>query len=93
MVVVVIIGLLAVLGIPALEKARMNSYSSRIANNFRVFSGAFETHALETGSWAPDGGGNSLPATVRPYFKGSTWFEEPIPGGYWDWEGQGRFGE
>lgn len=86
MIVVVIIGLLAAMGVPALHKARLNAYASRIANNFRVFSGAFETHAMETGTWAPDGQGNSLPATVKPYFEGSAWYEPPIPGGYYDWE-------
>lgn len=86
MIVVVIIGLLAAMGIPAFEKARLNSYASRIANNFRVFSGAFETHAMENGSWAPDGIGNTLPPTVEPYFEGSAWYEPPIPGGWYDWE-------
>ncbi|WP_233246066.1 type II secretion system protein [Coraliomargarita sinensis] len=86
MIVVVIIGLLAVMGIPALEKSRQNTYASRIANNMRVFSGAFETHALENGSWAPDGQGNNLPATVAPYLQDTAWYEEPIPGGWYDWE-------
>ena len=86
MIVVVIIGLLAIMGIPAFNKARINAAASRIANNFRVFSGTFEVHALETGSWAPDGQGNSLPETVAPYFEGSYWYEPPIPGGYYDWE-------
>lgn len=66
MIVVVIIGLLTAMGIPALQKARQNAYASRIANNFRVFSGAFETHAMETGRWAADGIGNNLPADVLP---------------------------
>jgi type II secretory pathway pseudopilin PulG len=86
MIVVVIIGLLAVMAVPALEKARQNTYASRIANNMRVFSGAFETHALDSGSWAPDGQGNSLPATVEPYLEDTAWYEEPIPGGWYDWE-------
>lgn len=86
MIVVVIIGLLAAMGIPALERARLNAYASRIANNFRVFSGSFETHAMETGTWAPDGQGNNLPTTVEPYFEGTSWYEPPIPGGWYDWE-------
>lgn len=86
MIVVVIIGLLAAMGLPAFKKARLNSYASRIANNFRVFSGAFETHAMENGGWAPDGQGNELPPTVQPYFEGSSWYEPPIPGGWYDWE-------
>lgn len=86
MIVVVIIGLLAAMGIPALQKARSNAFASRIANNFRVFSGAFETHALENGTWAPDGIGNELPATVQPYLEGTSWYDPPIPGGWYDWE-------
>lgn len=23
---------------------------------------------------------------MQPYFKGSAWYQEPIPGGYYDWE-------
>jgi hypothetical protein len=86
MIVAVIIGLLAALAIPAFQKARINSLSSRLANDFRVFSSAFETHALESGQWATDGGGNSLPATVRPYLEGTAWYSEVPGGGYWDWE-------
>lgn len=86
MIVVVIIGLLAAMSIPAFERARSNTYASRIANNMRVFSGAFETHALDNGTWAPDGQGNQLPATVQPYLADTAWYEEPIPGGWYDWE-------
>ena len=86
MIVVVVIGVLASLAIPAFEKIRRSSYASRIMNDFRTFRTAFETHALETGSWAPDGSGNDLPATVRPYLQNTAWFESPALGGYWDWE-------
>jgi len=86
MIVVVIIGLLAAMGLPALEKVRINTYASRIANNMRVFSGAFETHALENGSWAPDGQGNDLPPTVQAYLEDTSWYDPPIPGGWYDWE-------
>ncbi len=89
MVVVMIIGLLTVLAIPALNRARLNGYASTLANDFRVFSGAFETHALSSGQWAPDGWGNSLPPTVAPYLEGTAWYKEvPGTGGFWDWEYQ-----
>lgn len=86
MVVVVIIGLLLAISLPAFSKVRINAYASRIANNFRVFSAAFETHALESGNWAPGVIGNALPEEVASYLKGTTWDQEPIPGGYYDWE-------
>jgi len=92
MIVVVVIGLLAAMAIPAFERSRINGNASRLANDFRVFAGAFETHALETGTWADDGNGNALPATVQPYLEGTSWTEAPVKGGWWDWEGSGRHG-
>lgn len=86
MIVVVIIGLLAAMAIPAFQIARNNSYASRLANDFRVFAGAFEIHALEVGHWPTDGMGNSLPPSAQPYFEDTAWYETPPNGGYWDWE-------
>lgn len=86
MIVVVIIGLLAAMAIPAFKKVRNNSYASRLANDFRVFAGAFEIHALEVGIWPGDGQGNNLPASAEPYFEGTAWYQTPPNGGYWDWE-------
>ena len=86
MIVVVIIGLLAAMAIPAFQKVRNNSYASRLANDFRSFAGAFEIHALEVGVWPADGSGNSLPASAQPYFEGTSWYLPPPNGGIWDWE-------
>lgn len=91
MIVVVIIGLLAAMAIPAFQKVRNNSYASRLANDFRSFAGAFEIHALEVGYWPGDGMGNNLPASAQPYFEGTSWYKTPPNGGYWDWE-VNRFG-
>ena len=86
MIVVVIIGLLGVLAVPAFQKVRNKSYATRIANDFRVFATAFEVHALEEGVWPGDGMGNTLPASAQPYFENSSWDDPPPNGGYWDWE-------
>jgi len=86
MIVVIIVGLLAAMAVPAFLKARNYSYASRIANDFRIFAGAFEVHALEVGVWPEDGSGNSLPASAQPYFEGTAWYKTPPNGGYWDWE-------
>jgi len=86
MIVVVIVGLLAAMAIPAFEKARINSQAARIANDFRAFATAFEVQALEEGSWAPDGMGNELPPIVEGYIRGTSWGERAPNGGYWDWE-------
>ncbi len=86
MIVVVIIGLLAAMAIPAFQKVRNYSYASRLANDFRSFAGAFEIHALEVGTWPADGQGNSLPTSAEPYFEGTSWYQPPPNGGIWDWE-------
>jgi prepilin-type N-terminal cleavage/methylation domain-containing protein len=86
MIVVVIIGLFAAIAIPAFQKARINSYATRLANDWRVFSGAFETHAFVTGQWASDGSGNNLPTTMQPYLESTAWNKPAPNGGVWDWE-------
>ena len=86
MIVVVVIGLLAAMAVPAFKKVRINSYASRLANDYRVFATAFEVYALEVGKWPVDGIGNALPASAQPYFENSAWYQTPPNGGYWDWE-------
>lgn len=86
MIVVVVIGLLAALAIPAFRKVRIQSYASRLANDYRIFAGAFEVYALEIGTWPADGMGNSLPVDAEPYFEGTAWYQTAPNGGFWDWE-------
>lgn len=92
MVVVVILGLLVSMAMPAFQKVRNNSLSSRIANDFRIFAYAFETCALEAGTWPPDGNANEIPLLAQPYIKSSNWNRGAVSGSWWDWEGAGRHG-
>lgn len=92
MIVVVIVGLLAALAIPAFEKVSREALAKRIANDYRIFAGAFEVHSLEQGVWPEDGIGNALPASAQPYIRSSMWADAPAANAYWDWEGQGRHG-
>jgi type II secretory pathway pseudopilin PulG len=86
MIVVVIIGLLAAMAIPAYQRVRTTVNANLIANDFRIFSDTFVRYAMETGEWPEDGNSNVLPASVLPYFEGSTWSETAPNGGFWDWE-------
>jgi len=86
MVVVVIIGLLAAIAIPAFTKARENSQNARLANDFRTYSGAIETFSLETGQFPEDSDTGSIPAGMAIYIKTSDWNEGPSIGGDWDVE-------
>lgn len=61
MIVVVIIGMLAALAIPAFQKVRQNSRHSALANDMRSFAQAFETYSHENGSWPGDTGIGVVP--------------------------------
>jgi type IV pilus assembly protein PilA len=50
MIVVVVIGFLAVIAIPAFQKARMASQDKSVLNNARQLSAAADSYFLETGS-------------------------------------------
>jgi type IV pilus assembly protein PilA len=49
MVMVVFIGLLAAMAIPAFQKVRQSSQLKVCANNERMYSAAFDQYSLETG--------------------------------------------
>ena len=50
MIVVVIIGLLAAMAIPAFQKVRATSQNKAITNNLRQFAAAAQQYMLETGA-------------------------------------------
>lgn len=90
MIVVVIIGLLAAMAIPAFARVRAQSKVSAFANDIRVGSEAFETYAMENGGWPADGGG-AVPGVMDGYLNLAK-FSGPTPlGGSWDWD-NGVFG-
>lgn len=52
MVVVVIIGLLAALAIPAFQRNQRASQNARVINDFRIFMQSFEVYNTQNGSWS-----------------------------------------
>ena len=84
MIVVGIIGLLAALAIPAFLSSRNRSQATAIANNFRVYSEAFEIYATETGDWPPDAGPGGMPDGMSERLR--NWNERTPVGGQWDWD-------
>lgn len=89
MIVVVIIGLLAAMAIPAFSRVREKSRNTALANDLRAFAQAFEAYALETGGFPPD----SNIGVVPPAMTGGTSlldvdrFAATTPiGGRYDWD-------
>ena len=94
MVVVVIIGLLAALAIPAMKRVQRATQNNRAANDFRVFAQAFEVYSTTNGTWPNNVAAGvipSLPVPMTGDFKSDTWQSETVIGGRWNWD-QGNFG-
>jgi type II secretion system protein G len=89
MVVVVIIGLLAALAIPAFQRNRRASQNTRAVNDFRVFAQAFEIYNTQNGAWpdsASPGALPSLPTPISDSLRASNWQSATTLGGLWQWE-------
>ena len=90
MVVVVIIGLLAALAIPAFQRIKSRSQISAFTIDIRVAGQAFETFAMENGTWPADGS-SSIPNSMDGYLSLAKFSETTPLGGRWDWD-FGQFG-
>lgn len=87
MIVIVIVGLLATIAMPAFQRARMLTQNTRLANDLRQFSGAFESYSLEFGVWPADTNEGVLPPGMEGYITDGKFTERTVYGGNYDWEG------
>jgi prepilin-type N-terminal cleavage/methylation domain-containing protein len=87
MIVVVIIGLLAAMAIPAFTKVRQASQNSRFVSDLRTFAQAFETFALQNGGWPPNAGTGVVPTGMSGDFRTGDWrTPRNSVGGRWNWD-------
>lgn len=87
MVVVVIIGLLAALAIPAFQRNQRATQNARVINDYRVFVQAFEIYNTQNGAWPPNAGSGIVPTGMGGDFKEDTWKAARTPiGGRWNWD-------
>jgi prepilin-type N-terminal cleavage/methylation domain-containing protein len=84
MVVVVIIGLLAAMAIPAFLSYQTRSQATTLANNYRVYAAAFEMYATEHGTWPDDVNEGQIPPGMEGQLP--RFLEPSAVGGKWDWE-------
>ena len=85
MIVVGIIGLLAVIAIPAFVKARIQAQNTAFANDLRIAVQGIEMYTIDNGTYPPDANHGVKPPEAAEYLTKVDWEETPI-GGYWDWE-------
>jgi type IV pilus assembly protein PilA len=91
MIVVMIIGVLAAIALPAFSRARLTSQNVRFINDLRVATGAFQQYALDTGKYPPDNTPSVMPPGMSEYLECMRWTEDTPIGGRWDWDYQ-QFG-
>ncbi len=91
MIVVAIIGLLAVIALPSLIRARQDTQRNAFINDLRIARDAFELFAINRGYFPEDRWPGIIPDGMDEYLTKFRW-DEPTPiGGYWDWD-NGQFG-
>lgn len=85
MIVVVIIGILASLAIPAFSKVRENTTVRTVTNNFQKYADAFNLYNLQTGGWPGDAGQFVIPSGMAGLLPSSYTEKSSVGGGYtWD---------
>ncbi|MCX6956800.1 MAG: prepilin-type N-terminal cleavage/methylation domain-containing protein [Verrucomicrobia bacterium] len=87
MIVVVIIGLLAAMAIPAFQRVQESAQNTRFISDLRTFSQAFETYATRNGGWPPNAGTGVVPAGMSGELKDAAWTTQKNSiGGRWNWD-------
>jgi len=86
MIVVVIIGLLAALAIPAAARVRQAAQNSRYISDLRTFAQGYETYATEHGTWPPNAATGIVPVGMSGYIKDNSWTQVNSVGGRWNWD-------
>jgi prepilin-type N-terminal cleavage/methylation domain-containing protein len=85
MIVVILIGLLAAIAMPAFRKAQVKSQNTRFINDLRIAKGAIDTYVGEHGAYPSDGAGG-FPPELGSDFGSETWTRPTVLGGSWDWD-------
>jgi len=87
MIVVLIIGLLAALALPAFARVQRTARIDRFTNDVRVFAQAFDTYATQNGKWPANAGAGVVPPGLsNADFKVSVWTANTTIGGKWNWD-------
>jgi len=87
MIVVVIIGLLAAIAIPAFERVQTKAKASRLANDFRQFHDAFQRYNLDNGGWPPAQTTPGPATGALVDYLPSAWGNASPLGGAYTWSG------
>lgn len=85
MIVVTIVGLLAALALPALQRVKRTALGRRYFNDVRQIRDGAQRYALEHGAFPPNGIG-ALHPELRGYVPDKLFGTTTPIGGVWDWD-------
>ena len=89
-VVGLIIGILAALAIPGFQKILRSSQNSVVANDLRVFEGAFQRFDLQNGRWpSEEVTGSGVPTDMKDSLAETSWARQTPIGGSYRWSEYG----
>jgi prepilin-type N-terminal cleavage/methylation domain-containing protein len=91
MIVVLIIGILFVLAIPAFSRARETVQNTRFISDLRVAVHAFEEYNVLNRRYPADRTPGVMPDGMSEYLRGMKWTQPTPIKGSWDWDYQ-QFG-
>lgn len=83
MIVVVIIGILAALAVPAFKRTKKASQVSRMAKDLHTFAEGFSRYELANGMYPPDITDGNLPVELDGYIDKKKWEENALAGEEW----------
>jgi len=86
MIVICILVDLALIALPAYERARKTAQNSRFAGDIRVAAAAFDIYATENSRYPAEAAAGVLPTGMEQYLKGVRWNMRNSIGGVWDWD-------
>lgn len=90
-IVVVIIGLLASMALPAYSSQTRNAKCGRTAAELKVLSAGFVGYLAEHGDFPPDSH-LTLPPGMEDYINPQIWADGTPLGGTYNWEGPDNYG-
>ena len=87
MIVIVLIGILNAIAIPALRNTRKQVQATRIANDFRQIRDSLEFAISELGTYPPDRNPGQYPPELVPYLPSEAWNRAIVGNNVrWDWD-------
>lgn len=89
MLVVVIIGMLAMLALPLINKARDNAIGARFINDLRNGVQSFELYALQTGFYPTPASPGVKPGDMEDELRRPQWEKTTPIGGQWHFDVDG----